>query len=117
MKIEISFRVLTAARPDEQYDRQVKKTFDVEWPGRPMPGEHIDIDIPAPIQEFDFHVSVVSWSTTGPVVVTLEPVRLPSEEAWDGGLKDWAEYCRKKGWEVLLSPRGQRVVPVRRGDR
>ena len=46
-----------------------------------------------------------------------EPVRLPSEEAWDGGLKDWAEYCRKKGWEVLLSPRGQRVAPVRRGDR
>ena len=49
-KVEISFVVGTSDEPNHRTDSRFRKVFEVEWPGRPMPGEIIEVDIGHPVQ-------------------------------------------------------------------
>lgn len=101
MQVEISFVVQPEAAPRIGADRRFRKVFDVEWPGRPMPGETIEVDIGAPISEHDFKVKGVYWMAQGPINVYLEPVVIPPGEVeWQDGLDGYIEYATGRGWEV-----------------
>jgi hypothetical protein len=101
MKVEISFVVGPGSTPDHRTDQRFSKVFDVEWPGRPMPGEDFEVDVGPPIQETQFQVKGIHWTTESPVNVYLERIEVePDEVEWDGGLDGYVAYCRTRGWKV-----------------
>jgi hypothetical protein len=99
MKIEISFLVQRTEVPNHHTDHRFSKVFDVEWPGRPMAGESIDLDISPPGDDpDDFQVAEIYWGTERPPLVALRRMVIPEDE--QEPLDRYIEACRKKGWEV-----------------
>ncbi len=106
MKIMISFAVGPGEKPNHRDDAHLRKVFDVEWPGRPMPGDIVEPDIPNPIDEEEFRFANAYWSvepgrdgTTAWFSLTRIVVD-PEAIWWGEGFNAYAEFVKKNGWEV-----------------
>jgi hypothetical protein len=111
MKVEISFVVGESKEPDHRTDSRFSKVFEVEWPGRPMPGETIELDVGPPLEEASFEVTGIYWLTEKPTSIYLERIVVSADEVeWDGGLTGYGRYCRRQGWEVM-GPAGREMKP------
>ena len=101
MKARVTLIVQPGVEADWRTDRIFRKEFDVDWPGRPLPGERIEVDLGPPIEDLEFTVDEVYWSTSDPVTVILEPVVVsPEEVEWEDGLDGYVRHARRRGWEV-----------------
>jgi hypothetical protein len=98
MKIGVSFVVQRREVASHHTDLRFSKLFDVDWPGRPSPGEYIDLDVGPPGEDEEFKVRGVSWSTETPVNVYLEPIIIPDDEQEQ--LDGYISSVGKKGWKV-----------------
>lgn len=102
MKVEISFTIQPTAIPSHHTDRRFSKVFDVDWPGRPMPEEEIDLDVSPPVEGMTFKVAGVYWSVERPCLVYLERIEVaPDQVEWQDGLDGYVESCRRRGWQVF----------------
>jgi hypothetical protein len=101
-RVEISFVVGTWEESNHRTDSRFRKVFEVEWPGRPMPGEMIEVDIGHPIQEEAFEVGGIYRATESTPWLFLKRVVVDEDEVeWDGGLSGYGRYARRHGWEVF----------------
>jgi hypothetical protein len=101
VKIDVSFIVQLGTVPNHHVDRRFKKTFEVDWPGRPATGETVELDVGPPLRDYDFEVAGVYWAVADPPLIHLRDVVIPPREVeWQDGIDGYIDYCRKKGWEV-----------------
>jgi hypothetical protein len=103
VKVEISFVVAPKDPPPNQTLPRLSKVFEVEWPGRPMRGEEIELDIFPPNDLDNFVVATARWSTQTHSQVELEPIWVTPEDLavdWPGGLREYIDDCRNNGWNV-----------------
>ena len=102
MRVEISFTVGFQEEPNHHTDSRFSKVFEVDWPGRPMVGETIELDIGHPISEESFEVAGFYWMTERPTWIYLKRIVIPEDwEGWDGDLPGYGKYCKERhGWEV-----------------
>jgi hypothetical protein len=101
VKVEISFVIRPPGPPSHHTDRRLAKVFDVDWPGRPMPGEAIEVDVGSPTEDGEFAVKGVYWLTENPTNVYLEAIVIPPELAeMEGEVDRYMDYCKSRGWKV-----------------
>jgi len=109
VKVEISFVVQPTEVPSHHTDRRFSKAFEVEWLGRPMPGERLEVDVGPPVEDHEFTVKGVYWLTPGAgsegtpqCHVYLERIVIPPGGVeWQDGLDGYVDHCRRRGWEVF----------------
>jgi hypothetical protein len=107
MKVEISFTIGTSDKPDHRSDARLRKVFDVQWSGRPMLGETIELDIGHPISEESFEFAGAYWNVVpsqdgSTAYFWLKRVVVAADDfEWEDGFNGYAEYVKKHGWDVF----------------
>lgn len=122
MRVEVIFHIQTEATSSFHGDVKISKTVEVEWPGRPMPGEYFGLDIGLPVPERDMKVERVGWTIEQPsqgsepfaqMFVRLESIRVtPEEVEWEGELDGYLEYVQKRGDWKVFDPRTRERATV-----
>jgi hypothetical protein len=107
VKVEISFTVGPGGSPDHHEDARLRKTFEIDWAGRPLEGEVVELDIAHPLEEESFEFAGAYWSVNPSSDGTtawfwLRRVVVDADNfGWEDGFPGYMHYAQKRGWDVF----------------